>query len=58
MKEVFIIIMRVTVASVKGRLFFNILEDILSIPEALLVGYLLITFCTQYSVALLSLNNS
>ena len=56
MKEVFT--MRVTVASVKGRLFFNILEDILSIPEALLDGYLLITFCTLYSVALLSLNNS
>ena len=44
MKEVFT--MRVTVASVKGRLFFNILEDILSIPEALLDGYLLITCCT------------
>ena len=43
-KELFT--MRVIVVSVLGRLSLRILEDILSIPGALLDGSLLITFST------------
>ena len=38
--------MRVIVVSILGRLPLRILEDILSIPGALLDGSLLITFST------------
>lgn len=53
-KELFT--MRVIVDSVVGRLSFKILGDILSIPEALLDGNLLITFSTCLSVTWWSFN--
>ena len=50
--------MWVIVVSVQGRQSFRILEDILSIPGALLDGSLLITFSTWLSVTWWSSNKS